>query len=252
MTDTDSRVTALRASHDRLRAVVGPLTPEQLRGRGYPSEWTIAQVLSHIGSGAEINGLIFDAAVAGAEAPKPEAFQAVWDVWNAKSPDAQAADALTSDAVLVEKIETLADPTVTFSIWSGPADVGGFAASRLGEHAVHVWDVEVVIDPAATIAPAAAEIILAGVAPLVGFTGKPGPAGRIHVTTTDPAAQYALVLGEKTALEPWDGGAATGTLTLPAEAFLRLLYGRLDADHTPPLAAEGIALDTLRATFPGF
>jgi hypothetical protein len=41
-------------------------------------------------------------------------------------------------------------------------------------------------------------------------------------------------------------------LTLPGEAFVRLIYGRLDADHTPaPIDAEGVDLDDLRAAFPG-
>jgi hypothetical protein len=37
-----------------------------------------------------------------------------------------------------------------------------------------------------------------------------------------------------------------------AEAFIRLVYGRLDADHTPrSVRADGVDLGTLRATFPG-
>ena len=45
-----------------------------------------------------------------------------------------------------------------------------------------------------------------------------------------------------------------GTLDLPAEALLRLVYGRLDADHTPTLglSARDVTLDDLRAIFPGF
>ena len=39
---------------------------------------------------------------------------------------------------------------------------------------------------------------------------------------------------------------------LPAAAFVRLVYGRLDADHTPASAVtEGIDLDDLRKAFPG-
>jgi hypothetical protein len=45
-------ISALRHSHDRLRASVEPLGPDQLAQRSYPSEWTIAQVLSHLGSQA--------------------------------------------------------------------------------------------------------------------------------------------------------------------------------------------------------
>jgi hypothetical protein len=41
-------------------------------------------------------------------------------------------------------------------------------------------------------------------------------------------------------------------LDLPAEAFVRLVYGRLDPDHTPDaVTATGVDLDLLRRTFPG-
>ena len=40
--------------------------------------------------------------------------------------------------------------------------------------------------------------------------------------------------------------------TLPAEAFVRLVYGRLDPDHTPSsVSADGVDLDLLRSAFPG-
>ena len=51
---------------------------------------------------------------------------------------------------------------------------------------------------------------------------------------------------------PAVGSAVDGEITLPAEALLRLFYGRLDPEHTPEYAAEGIDLDRLRPVFPGF
>jgi hypothetical protein len=38
---------------------------------------------------------------------------------------------------------------------------------------------------------------------------------------------------------------------MPAECFIRLVYGRLDPQHTPPLQADAATLDELRAVFPG-
>src|SRR6516225_630176 len=95
----DPRIAALRTSHDRLVSIAGPLTPGQLRGRGYPSEWTIAQVLSHLGSGAEIGLLTLDAGLAGAEPPSRELFPAIWDRWNNMTPDEQAAESLSTNTV---------------------------------------------------------------------------------------------------------------------------------------------------------
>ena len=58
-------ISALRHSHDRLQASVEPLGLPQLERRSYASEWSIAQVLSHLGSQAEIFGLFLDAGLTG-------------------------------------------------------------------------------------------------------------------------------------------------------------------------------------------
>src|SRR4051794_22643282 len=42
---------ALRSSVDRLRGLTARMSEQELTGRAYPSEWTVAQVLSHLGSG---------------------------------------------------------------------------------------------------------------------------------------------------------------------------------------------------------
>jgi hypothetical protein len=52
--DPRALIGVLRNSHERLAGLVTPLTPDQLRAQSYDTEWTIAQVLSHLGSGAEI------------------------------------------------------------------------------------------------------------------------------------------------------------------------------------------------------
>ena len=52
----DPWIGALRHSHGRLQALVEPLGLSQLEQRSYASEWSIAQVLSHLGSQAEIFG----------------------------------------------------------------------------------------------------------------------------------------------------------------------------------------------------
>jgi hypothetical protein len=50
----------------------------------------------------------------------------------------------------------------------------------------------------------------------------------------------------------WSAGESLADLSLPTEAFVRLVYGRLDPEHTPAGAtAEGISLDELRQAFPG-
>jgi uncharacterized protein (TIGR03083 family) len=247
---------ALRHSHDRLQAIVEPLDLGQLEHPSYASKWSIAQVLSHLGSGAEIFGLWLNAALTGEEPPGSEAFGPIWDAWNARSPQAQAADGLHADQVLLERLESLdADQLagLHLQIFGMDLDAAGFARMRLGEHAVHTWDVAVALDPAATVSPDAVGLLVDTLGPLIGRAAKTdGVERRLRVSTTDPERDFILATGESVTLTPADGEAGLPELELPAEAFLRLAYGRLDPAHTPPVHASGVDLDELRAIFPGF
>jgi uncharacterized protein (TIGR03083 family) len=251
-------IAVLRGSHERLRALAEPLNTQQLGERSYASEWPIAQVLSHLGSGAEIFTLFLDAAITGTEPPGRDRFVAIWDGWNAKSPADQARDALVSDGRLVERLESLDAGQLAglrVPLLGADRDVVGVVRMRLNEHAVHTWDVAVALDPTATVAPDAVELLIDGLDQTVAFAGKPtGLYARVQVHTTNPARDLVLTVGDSVAVAPWDGGDdPTGELTLPAEALLRLVTGRLDPNHTPAeLATTGVDLDDLRKVFPGY
>ncbi len=256
MTPSPDPIAALRASHNRLRTVAEPLTPEQLRQRGYPSEWSIAQVLSHIGSGAEINAMVVDAGLAGQEPPGRDVFPPIWDRWNVMSPDQQAADGLRFDAALVDKLEANADSQARFTIWGGDTDIRGVARARLSEHGIHTWDVAVALDPSATILPEAVEIVVDLITRVASWTAKPSPwTGVVKVSTTDPDREFRLTLGEKSTMDSWtpDSVPPDATLVMPTEALIRLLSGRLDPGHTPAtVTAAGITVDALREVFQGY
>ena len=100
-------IAALRSEHDGLAALVPTLSPDQLTGPSGAAEWTVADVLSHLGSGAEINLAAFRAARGEAEPPGPDFNQGVWDRWNALSPEDQVANWRESDAKLVAAFEAL-------------------------------------------------------------------------------------------------------------------------------------------------
>ena len=121
MTDRPlSHLDALAASIRRLRGIVEPLDDTAIAQPAYPREWTIAQVMSHLGSGAVIMQRRFEAAVAGAAAPD-EFAPSVWEEWNAKSPRAQVDDALAADAALAAALEALSDEEREgFSFATGP------------------------------------------------------------------------------------------------------------------------------------
>ncbi len=248
-------IEVLRSSHERLRAIVEPLDDDQLRAQSYAKEWSIAEVLSHLGSGAEIFGGYLDAALAGSPPPGPEMFGPIWDQWNAKSPAAQAADALGANDALVRRFESLSDAQLAalrLGLFGRDLDAAGLARMRLSEHAVHTWDVAVAIDPAATVAADAVGLLVDALGQIAAWAGKPaGGPRRVLVFVTDPEREFAVEIGERVTIAPASGDGAPD-LRLPAEAFVRLVYGRLDPTHTPPVHSDPEVLDGLRAVFPGF
>jgi len=126
---------------------------------------------------------------------------------------------------------------------------------RLGEHALHTWDVVVALDDSAAVDDEAVPLLVDRLDGLVERAGKPTDEPlTVQVSTHAPERSFRLEVGPDgarlSAAETTgaDGGAA---LRLPAEAFVRLVYGRLDPEHTPAYEVEGVDLDTLRGVFPG-
>ena len=252
-------IATLRQSHERLAGLVEPLTPEQLREQSYCTDWSIAQVLSHLGSGAEIALMMMPGALGEAEPVSRDAFGPVWDLWNAKSPDEQAADALTIDEQHVATLEQLTDEqlaSLKMDFLGIQLDAIGIIRLRLGEHSLHTWDVAVHEDPAATLSDAAAELLIDNVPQfLAPRLGKPlAEPFAVRITTTGPDRDYRLSSGESVTMTDWvDDGDAVPQLRMPAESLIRLSYGRLDAAHTPAdVSGDPAVLDKVRAIFPGF
>jgi hypothetical protein len=85
---------------------------------------------------------------------------------------------------------------------------------------------------------------------MAGFMGKRQETPKVvEVTTTDPAMTFTLDTGGVT-LTPGSTGASA-SLALPTEAFVRLVYGRLD-DDADVTSAVGVTVPELQAVFPGF
>lgn len=263
----DKTIAALRTNHDDLVAFVRDLDADDLVRTSGASEWTVAQVFSHLGSGAEIGLATLRAALDGEDAPDGEFNQSVWARWNAKSPKEQANDFLSVNAELVAAFEGLdADARTHLRIKLGflpaPSDVTLVAGLRLSEATLHRWDAEVAADPEATLAADAAEVLVdlytGPLGFLLGFIGKgqalDGRKATLRVETGAPSRTFGLVLDESVSLSETPE-SADGVLAAPAEAWLRLLSGRLDASHTPSavtLTGDIVSLDDLRRVFPGF
>jgi uncharacterized protein (TIGR03083 family) len=249
-------IAAMRRSHDELAAQVGAMEPSALEGPSGCSEWTVAAVLSHLGSGAEIGLATLTSGKADMEGAG-----AIWDRWNAMSPAEHAAESVAADERLVEGYEALddealADRKLDLGFLPAPVDVGFAAAMRLSEVGLHRWDIDVASDPAATVQAYLVPAMLEVLTGFASFFAKPaGKTGTVGIEMSDPDRSFVLELG-LAGVTLTEGVADEGatTVKLPAEAFLRLIGGRLAGEHTPAsVTVEGdITLDDLRRTFPGY
>lgn len=246
---------ALTASVERLHVLVDGLDPPDLRRRAYPAEWTIADVLSHLGSGAVIGLMRLESGLAGVKT-EMDAVRAVWDEWNAKAPEDQARDAGQANRSLLDALGSLTDDERRrFRSTVGPmeVDLDGFVLLRLSEHAVHWWDVAVVLDSDAELPVDATLHLVDNLALIARFSGRPFDHDRsVSVRTVDPVRHFEVRLGPDQVGIDTAGPPDHVDVELPAGAFVRLVYGRLDPDHTPAVDGDRAVLDELRHAFPGF
>jgi len=256
----DAWYSALMNSHLRLTDLVTGLTPKELEGPSYASEWNIAQVLSHLGSGAEIFSLLLRAGLNGEPAPEREEYLPIWERWNTKKPEQQAHDSLRSNAEFLEQMVALDDSqrrALHLSMFGQDQDVIGLLKLRLSEHAVHTWDVAVSLDPDATIANDAVVLLLDLLERRVNRSAKPTEKPiEVRIGTQDPTRLFVLNVNvDGAVLQPLpnlEGIESKASLELPAEVFIRLVYGRLDLEHGQKVHADGVDIDVLRQVFPGF
>jgi uncharacterized protein (TIGR03083 family) len=252
----DVLLAALRNSRARLVENATPLTAEQVREQSYDTEWSMAQLLSHIGTGSIFFKFILEAGLAGKPAPGIDLMQPIWDEWNAKSPDDQARDALEVDGALMAAFEALdaqQRDDWQLDFFGTDRDFAEIVQMRLGEHSLHTWDFVVALDPKAQLLPDAVDVLIDSLGPLVARAGKPLDHQLVlGIETDSPDRNFVLTVdADGATLEPLDARfEADRLLALPAEAFIRLVYGRLDPDHTPPGPQDPV-LDVLRSVFTG-
>ena len=142
MTD---RLRVLAESVVHLGDVAAIIEPSEYTSPAYPSEWTVADTFSHLGSGAVISRRRFEDSIAQRESD-PAFNTSVWDEWNAKDPASQVEDCLVSDAALLLSLEAATEEQRdAFRLSMGPFsfDFDGMVGLRLGEHVLHTWDIEV-------------------------------------------------------------------------------------------------------------
>ncbi len=262
MSNADVVIQALHAGHDQLVPLVEDLTEQQLTTPTQIGEWTVAQVLSHLGSGAVIFRGTLGAALTGKPNPGPDVNRSVWAEWDAMAPLEQREGFLQANQRLLDGIDQIPESTrETLRIDTGfmpePLDLAATLTLRLNEFALHSWDVRAFLDDAAVVHASAVPLLIPTLPMLLGFVAKPDRLGRtatLRVDLTAPTHKFGLVLAPDGARITELPGSPTATLNLPAEAWLRLATGRLRRENTPPgTAVDGpLTLDDLRHVFPGF
>jgi uncharacterized protein (TIGR03083 family) len=255
MPDPTAPIRALRNSHDRFVSIMGALDDQAVQGPSYDTDWTIADVASHLGSQAEIFALFLDAGLSHQNTPGSEQFGPIWDRWNSLPPRTQVTDSLTANEDFVTRVEGLAEPersAFQLSIFGSDLDLSGLVTMRLGEHAVHTWDIAVALDSGAQIVASAVELLIDTLPATAARAGKSTADARtVTIETSAPRRRFALTTGPDVTLAG-DSGTGPADLELPAEALVRLVYGRLDPEHTPATLAGAEMLVLLRQVFPGF
>jgi uncharacterized protein (TIGR03083 family) len=258
----DQTIAALRSGHDALTTAVRGFSPDDLVRPSGAAEWQVHQVLSHLGSGAEISLATLRAAEDGAPNPGGDFNGKVWERWDGMEPAEHASAFLESNRVLVEAYEALDAAAreslrIDFGFLPAPIDVATAGRFRLSEFALHQWDVAVAFDPATPVTPEAVPLLLDQTAGMLAWTAKPEALDGRDVTLTlrlrEPDRSHGLRLAEKIEItEP--PAESDGELSLPAESWLRLAAGRLGPQYTPDgVHVTGpLTLDDLRAVFPGF
>lgn len=260
MTDlADRSVASLRLHHDRLEALASRLSPEQLAGPSGAEEWTVAQVLSHLGSGAEIMLRPVRAAIEGTPPEGPEN-QEIWARWDASSPQEQATAFVEHDARLVETLESLASEqrsslAVDLGFLPEPVALQVALGMRLDEVAAHAWDAEVAQDPAAEIDPEAAALLADLFSGPLGFLlGWIAKADALSEPARVSVGDHTVVVEDAVRVEQGTTEQSTAAFTGSTSALVRLLTGRLKPQHTPEgvQVTGNVSLDDLRRVFPGF
>jgi len=252
----DRTITALRSEHDTLARLVRTLTDDQLATTSGAAEWTVAQALSHLGSGAEIGRAPI--ARAAGETVAAEDNQTIWARWNASAPRAQAEGFLEHNGHWLELVEAFTPDqrsalTVDLGFLPEPVPLLTALGMRLNEVANHSWDVRVAFDPHAEVdADSAAVVVdlLAGpVGFMLSFLAKPAELAA-PVSVAIPGA--GLVIDDAVAVVD-HLESPSATFNGPPEAFVRLISGRLKAPYDNGVTVDGsITLDDLRRVFPGF
>jgi uncharacterized protein (TIGR03083 family) len=252
-------IDAIAESNSRLKVVLetngGVIAAEAT----YCPGWSVAHILRHLGSGAEIGLLNLSAALRGQEPPLRQRYGEIIELWREKAEAGLAQDAVSVNDTYVDMLAALDDgalDALRVRLRGRDLNVSAFAGRRLFEHALHTWDIAVMRDPLALVSPMAAALLVDRVLEnldMLASGPKPTTAPlSIAVSMSDLGRAFVVKVAPDAVLVE-SGTETDASLEMSADSFVRLLSGRLDAAHTPQalIASSPSCLGLLRTVFAG-
>ncbi len=107
-------------------------------------------MLSHLGSGAEIGLLGLERTLVNGTLLDREDFAVIWERWDNLGALDKTSEMVAWDRRYVSVLQALDDETLKslrMNLFGMDLDAAGLVGIRLGEHALHSWDVAVTFDP---------------------------------------------------------------------------------------------------------
>ena len=263
MTDSSTEsIAALRANHDELEEVVARLTPEQLTGPSGASEWTVAQVLSHLGSGAEITLATDRGRASRCEPPARGQPDDLGPLGRRRARGAGGRVRRARRAARRDLLEAL-DAGAARALHRRPrascrsrrplSVASGCGSTRSPPTPGTPWPGSTTLPGRRGVRRAAARALRRGLGFLLGFSGKADQLA--EPTSWSPRRLRSCAIDDSVTVA---AGAARDarprTFTGPLEAAVRLLSGRLKPEFTPAgvEVTGNVSLDDLRSVFPGY
>lgn len=246
-----SRVSsALRGVFNNVDAYLSRLDPAGWREQSYCKDWKVYQVVSHLGSGAEIMGRGLEAGLRETTPLDDEGRRAIWARFDALGPDGIYPAFLEANRYYFSVVDSVGqggeqEYERLIPAFRGPVTPAQHMTLRLSEFAIHAWDIAVVRRPAARISQPAVDILVDNLADRVGRLAHKDVAAAlggkaIAITLVDPPRSFVLSFADGTAALG-HGGNTQASLAMAAESFIRLLTGRLDGRQLEREIARDLA-----------
>lgn len=253
---SQSWLVALQTASNDLHRLVDGLSVKDLSRRSFADEWTVAQVLSHLGSGAEICAELVRRGLAGEDkGPQRDQIVPIWERWNALGPAEQRDHWKRADSAhldLLAGITVDQEGSLRVPYFAGPMDLTTYLGYRLSEHAVHGWDIAAAYDPSATVGHL--DLVWGRIDMIASRFYDDATRDRLasqQISLSHGDRQDRLDIADEVHIGHDSDPDAPSTVTATTDVLTRLVYGRLREEDRLQITGPA-SRDDLTQLFPGF